>query len=91
MKHGFSREEEIIARTYLARPDDFAQAILDKKWRDVSTTISFAQADVPVELASTDPALYQELRQNITRFYLRGGASLSLQKIRALAESSPTI
>jgi hypothetical protein len=91
VKQGFSRAEEIIARTHLAMPDAFAQAILDKKWNEVATTVSFAQADVPCELAATDPALYQELRNNITRFYLRGGAALDLNKIRALAANSPAL
>ena len=37
------------------------------------------------ELAATDPALYRTLREGITRFFLRGGGSLNLAKLEALA------
>jgi hypothetical protein len=82
-----SRSEEILARAYLAEPDLLAQAILDKRWSDVAATVAFAQADVPTDLATTDPALYRQTRHNITRFYLRGGASFDLEKIRRMAET----
>ena len=88
MTSTLSRSEEIIARDYLAKPDLLAQAILDKRWFEVAATVEFAEADVSPELASTDPALYRQTRENITRFYLRGGASLSLTKIRQLAASA---
>jgi len=44
-----------------------------------------AWRDVPVELAQTDPALYRQLREQITRFFLRGGDVLSLEKLEAMA------
>ncbi|NQX02763.1 hypothetical protein HQ447_19050 [bacterium] len=87
MTSSFSRSEEILARSYLAKPDLLAQAIIDKRWSDVATTVSFAETDAPTELASTDPGLYREIRESITRFYLRGGGSLDLEKIRLLSQS----
>lgn len=83
-----SRSDEIVARSYLAEPDMLAQAIVDKRWRDVAATVAFAEADAPRDLASTDPALYRQTRDNITRFYLRGGGALDLAKIRHLAETT---
>lgn len=85
MTSTFSRNEELLARTYLAKPDLLTQAILEKRWGEVATVISFAQTDASPELAATDPGLYREIRENVTRFYLRGGGALNLEKIKALA------
>lgn len=87
MTSALSRSQEVTARSFLSKPDLLAQAILDRRWSEVAATVEFAQADVCPELASTDPALYRQTRENITRFYLRGGASLDLTKIRQLATS----
>jgi hypothetical protein len=43
--------------------------------------VRFARRDVPVGLAQTDPALYRQLREQITRFFLLGGDVFSLQKL----------
>jgi len=40
---------------------------------------------VLLRLAQTDPALYRELREQITRFFLRGGDVFSLEKLEARA------
>ena len=49
--------------------------------------VRFARRDVPVEMAQTDPALYRQLREQITRFVLRGGDVLSLKKLEALTRT----
>lgn len=91
MTSNFTRDEELLALTYLAKPDLLTQAMMDKRWGDVATTLSFAEADAPIDLASTDPRLFRQIRENVTRFYLRGGGALSLQKIRQLAtQTSPS-
>ena len=89
MTRNFTRDEELLALTYLAKPDLLTQAMMEKRWNDVATTLSFAEADAPVDLASTDPRLYRQIRENVTRFYLRGGGALSLQKLRQLAAQTP--
>jgi hypothetical protein len=38
-----------------------------------------------MQFAQTDPALYRQLREQITRFFLRGGDVLSLRRLEALA------
>ena len=88
MTSNFTRDEELTALTYLAKPDLLTQAMVDRRWADVATTVSFAATDAPVSLASTDPSLYRQIRTNIPRFYLRGGGALSLEKLRQLAQSS---
>jgi hypothetical protein len=45
----------------------------------------FAQRDVPVQLAQTDPALYRQLRDQFTLFLLRGGDVFCLKRLKALA------
>lgn len=87
MNLSLSRSEEILARSYLAEPDLLAQAIIDRRWQDVAVTVAFAEADAPPDLATTDPALYRQTRENITNFYLRGGGAIDLAKVRHLAQT----
>ena len=49
----------------------------------MAALVRFAQRDVPVTLARTDPALYRRLREQITRFFLLGGDVFSLQELEA--------
>ncbi len=83
-----TREQEITAQTLLTRPDGIATALKERRWADVGVAVEFAEADLPKDLAITDPALYRTLREAITRFYLRGGGALNLNKLRELASST---
>ena len=80
-----TREKEITAQTLLTRPDGIASALKERRWADVGAAVEFAETDLPKDLAITDPALYRTLREAITRFYLRGGGALNLEKLRRLA------
>ncbi len=80
-----AREEELTARALLADPDAVNACFHQKRWAELAALVRFARRDVPVELAQTDPALYRQLREQITRFFLRGGNVLSLKKLEALA------
>jgi hypothetical protein len=80
-----AREEELIAREMLEKPELLARRLKERRWADVAALLRYVQHDVPPNLAMTDPALYRALREGITQFYLRGGGALSLQKIEALA------
>ena len=80
-----AREEELIARALLADPAQVNIYFRDKRWAELAALVRFARRDVPVELAQTDPALYRLLREQITRFFLRGGDVLSLRKLESLA------
>lgn len=82
-----AREEELIARALLAHPEQANIAFQQKRWAELAALVRFARRDVPVELAQTDPALYRQLREQITRFFLRGGDVFSLKKLEALARS----
>lgn len=80
-----AREEELIARALLADPEQVSLFYHQKRWSELAALVRYARRDVPVELAQTDPALYRQLREQITLFFLRGGDVLSLKKLEALA------
>ncbi|HEX5398815.1 MAG TPA: hypothetical protein VFY06_07185 [Verrucomicrobiae bacterium] len=80
-----AREEELVARALLADPARVGVCLHEKRWAELAALVRFARRDVPLELAQTDPALYRQLREQITRFFLRGGDVLSLKKLEKLA------
>ncbi len=82
-----AREEELTARTLLEDPSLVDAYLKEKRWAELAALVRFARRDVPVQLAQTDPALYRRLREQITRFYLRGGDVFSLEKLEALARA----
>ena len=80
-----AREEELVARALLEDPALVNQYWKEKHWAELAALVRFARRDVPVELAQTDPALYRRLREQITRFFLLGGAVFSLEALEAKA------
>lgn len=80
-----AREEELTARTLLADPDLVDVYFHQKRWAELAALVRFARRDVPVQFAQTDPALYRQLREQITRFFLRGGDVFSLKRLETLA------
>jgi hypothetical protein len=89
MKSLLSRNDELTARHILAHPQQLGIALKERRWADVAALITFVQEqDVSHDLAMTDAALYRTLRQQITTFYLRGGAALNLEKLRQLARQA---
>jgi hypothetical protein len=98
MTSPLSRSEELAARDILAQPEGLGVALKEKRWADVAAAVKFAQNDVSRDMAMTDPALFRELREQITRFYLRGGGAINLGKLEHLtrqqverAEISPSL
>jgi hypothetical protein len=83
------REQELVAREMLDRPELLGVRLKEKRWADVAALVRYVQQDVPKNLAMTDPALYKTLRDQITRFHLRGGGALNLAKLEQLAEACP--
>ena len=79
-----AREEELAARALLADQEQIDVYLRQKRWAELAALVRFVQRDVPVQLAQTDPALYRQLREQITRFYLRGGDMFSLKKLESL-------
>jgi len=81
------REQELIAREMLESPELLGIRLKEKRWADVAALVRYVRRDVPADLAMTDPALYKTLRDQITRFHLRGGGALNLAKLERLAKS----
>lgn len=81
-----AREEELIARALLADQEQIDVYLAQKRWPELAALVRFARRDVPVQLAQTDPALYRQLREQITRFFLRGGDVFSLKRLETLAD-----
>jgi len=82
-----AREKELVARFLLANQDQINIYFHQKRWAELAALVRFARRDVPVQLAQTDPALYRQLREQITRFFLRGGDVFSLKKLETLARN----
>jgi len=82
-----AREEELTARALLADQEQIDIYLRQKRWAELAALVRFVRRDVPVQLAQTDPALYRQLREQITRFFLRGGDVLSLKRLEALARN----
>lgn len=80
-----ARDEELTARALLADQQQIDVCLREKRWLELAALVRFARRDVPVQLAQTDPALYRQQREQITRFFLRGGDVFSLEKLEALA------
>jgi len=80
-----ARTEELTARALLADPEQINICYQQKRWAELAAVVRFCQRDVPVELAQTDPALYRQLREQITNFFLRGGDVFSLEKLEKMA------
>ena len=83
-----AREEESIARALLADQTQIDVFHHQKRWAELAALVRYVERATPPSLAQTDPALYQELRAQITRFFLRGGDVFSLNKLDALARST---
>jgi hypothetical protein len=82
-----AREEELTARALLADQEQIDVYLRQKRWAELAALVRFVRRDVPMQLAQTDPALYRQLREQITRFFLRGGDVLSLKHLEALARA----
>lgn len=88
MIRGLSREREIASQSCQTGPDMLADYIHKRDWAAMATIVEFTQRDVPPVLASTDSLLYLRLRNLVSMFYIRVGASFNLEKIQALANST---
>jgi hypothetical protein len=82
-----AREEELTARALLADQEQIDIYLRQKRWAELAALVRFVRRDVPAQLAQTDPALYRQLREQITRFFLRGGDVLSLKQLETLARN----
>ena len=64
-----AREAELTARALLADQSQIDVYLRQKRWAELAALVRFARRDAPAQLAPTDPALYRQLREQITRFF----------------------
>ena len=52
-----------------------------RDWELLREVARMAQQDAPLDLAATDPALFQTLRQAVTKFHLGGWSAMTPERI----------
>lgn len=57
-----------------------------RDWELLEEIARLAEADAPVEMAASDPAMYATLRAAITRFHLKGWSAMTAQRVREVAQ-----
>jgi hypothetical protein len=50
-------------------------------WELLREVARLAQEDAPLDLAMTDPALYQTFRKAVTRYHLAGWSAMTPQRV----------
>jgi predicted transcriptional regulator len=81
---GTAREQEPLARHYLAHQGEIARLLKEKRWEEFFILAEYAAKDVPTDLAHTDQALYRLLREQITEYRIRVWHILDTEKLREL-------
>lgn len=84
-----AREEELVARHLLEHQELIDVYLKERRWAEVAAVVRYSHRDVPQELAVTDPALFRTLREQITRFFLRGGGVISVEALQSLSQEQP--
>lgn len=79
------RQKDLVARHLLAHQAEIPAYLKERQWEELAALVEFANNDAPQSLIPTDPALYQILRQQITKYRLSGWSCLNLKRLRELA------
>lgn len=58
-----------------------------RDWELLEEIARLAEADAPIEMAATDPAMYATLRRAITSFHLKGWSAMTAERVRLVAHS----
>lgn len=82
-----ARRREMEAWDLARHVDRILALLAAKEWARLIPFADAMAADVPVELAATDPALYRTLRKAFTEIHVRGLA-LNPKALRSLAHSN---
>ena len=83
-----ARHQELRARYFLAHQEEIPVLLKQKRWAELAAVAEYAANDAPADLAQTDPALYRQLRQQITEYRIRGWNQLNVEKLKKLAGKS---
>lgn len=73
--------EDQGAKYLLANPEQIPVYLLEKKWGALYALACYLHDDVPIEIASVDPAKYRTLRQQITEVRIGGWLRLDRDEL----------
>ena len=63
-----------------------AEIAVAREWELLREVARLAQQDAPLELASTDPALYETWRAAVTRYHLKGWTHMTPERVDAVRQ-----
>jgi hypothetical protein len=63
-----------------------AEVAVARDWELLREVACLAQQDAPLELASTDPALYETWRAAVTRYHLKGWTHMTPDRVDAVRQ-----
>ena len=58
-----------------------AEIAVARDWELLREVARLAQQDAPLELATTDPALYETWRAAVTKFHLKGWSRMTPERV----------
>ena len=58
-----------------------AEIAVARDWELLREVARLAQQDAPLELASTDPALYETWRAAVTKYHLKGWTHMTPERV----------
>ncbi len=61
-----------------------AEIAVARDWELLREVARLAQEDAPLELASTDPALYETWRAAVTKYHLKGWTHMTPERVDAV-------
>jgi hypothetical protein len=63
-----------------------AEIAVARDWELLREVVRLAQQDAPLELASTDPALYETWRAAVTKYHLKGWTHMTPERVDAVRQ-----
>jgi hypothetical protein len=65
-----------------------ADAAVARDWELLREVARLAQQDAPLELASTDPALFETWRAAVTKYHLKGWTHMTPERVDAVRQKA---
>jgi hypothetical protein len=63
-----------------------AEIAVARDWELLREVARLAQQDAPLELAATDPALYETWRAAVTKYHLKGWTHMTPERVDAVRQ-----
>jgi hypothetical protein len=63
-----------------------AEVAVARDWELLREVARLARQDAPLELASTDPALYETWRASVTKYHLKGWTHMTPERVDAVSQ-----